>query len=99
MRASWPEAAKLIEKAGFTFYDDVVHGFRRRLSPADHRLADARQGAGARSGAARHDARRPAQRDQTTDQKAGVQTGDVAITATGAESLHTAPRGPFRVGG
>ena len=33
----------------------------------------------------------------TRDQKAGVQTGDlVVVTETGAECLHTSPRGPFR---
>jgi Xaa-Pro aminopeptidase len=35
----------------------------------------------------------------TKDEKAGVQTGEcIAITESGAESIHTAPRGPFRVG-
>jgi len=35
----------------------------------------------------------------TTDQTAGVQTGElVLVTDTGAESLHTAPRGPFHIG-
>jgi hypothetical protein len=35
----------------------------------------------------------------TKDEKAGVQTGEcIVITERGAESIHTAPRGPFRVG-
>jgi Xaa-Pro aminopeptidase len=35
----------------------------------------------------------------THDQRAGVQTGEcVVVTANGAESLHTAPRGPFVAG-
>lgn len=34
----------------------------------------------------------------TKDQRAGVQTGElVVITETGAESLHTVPRGPYVV--
>ena len=35
----------------------------------------------------------------TKDGAAGVQTGEcILITETGADSIHTAPRGPFQVG-
>jgi Xaa-Pro aminopeptidase len=35
----------------------------------------------------------------TKDERAGIQTGEaVVVTEKGAESLHTAPRGPFVVG-
>jgi hypothetical protein len=35
----------------------------------------------------------------TKDARAGIQMGEcVLITETGAESIHTVPRGPYRVG-
>ena len=35
----------------------------------------------------------------TRDQTAGVQTGElVLVSESGAQSLHSAPRGPFHVG-
>ncbi|MEX2126709.1 MAG: M24 family metallopeptidase [Xanthobacteraceae bacterium] len=93
------EAAKLIENAGFSFYDDVVHGYgggylqpivgsptRANDPPADLTLAPGMM--------------LVVQPNVITkDEKAGVQTGEcIVITETGAESIHTAPRGPFRIG-
>jgi Xaa-Pro dipeptidase len=93
------EAAKLIEKAGFSFYDDITHGFGGGyLQPIIG------------SPTRRNDPLPPLTLAPgmmlvvqpnviTKDEKAGVQTGECfVITEHGAESIHTAPRGPFRVG-
>jgi Xaa-Pro aminopeptidase len=92
------EAAKSIERAGFSFYDDVVHGYgggylqpiigspTRKNDPLpDLVLAEGMM--------------LVIQPNVITlDEKAGVQTGEcVVITQNGAESIHTAPRGPFRI--
>ena len=93
------EAAQLIERAGFSFYDDVVHGYgggylqpivgspTRKNDP----LPDVVLAPGMMLVIQPNVI--------TLDEKAGVQTGEcVAITENGGESIHTAPRGPFRVG-
>jgi Xaa-Pro dipeptidase len=93
------EAAGLIERAGFSFYDDVVHGYgggylqpiigspTRKNDP----LPDLTLAPGMMLVIQPNVI--------TLDEKAGVQTGEcVVITQNGAESIHTAPRGPFRVG-
>jgi Xaa-Pro dipeptidase len=93
------EAAKLIERAGFSFYDDVVHGYgggylqpiigspTRKNDP----LPDLTLAPGMMLVIQPNVI--------TLDEKAGVQTGEcVVITQNGAESIHTAPRGPFRLG-
>ncbi|MCC6948354.1 MAG: aminopeptidase P family protein [Bradyrhizobiaceae bacterium] len=93
------EAAKLIERAGFSFYDDVVHGYGGGYLPPvigsptreNGPLPDLTLQAGMMLVVQPNVI--------TTDQKAGVQTGEcVVITESDAESIHTAPRGPFRVG-
>jgi Xaa-Pro aminopeptidase len=93
------EAAKLIEKAGFSFYDDVVHGYGGGYLPPiigsptrnNDPLPDLTLAPGMMLVVQPNVI--------TRDEKAGVQTGEcIVITETGAESIHTAPRGPFRVG-
>jgi Xaa-Pro dipeptidase len=93
------EAAKLIERAGFSFYDDVVHGYGGGYlqpiigSPArkNDPLPDLTLASGMMLVIQPNVI--------TLDEKAGVQTGEcIVITKNGAESIHTAPRGPFRVG-
>jgi Xaa-Pro dipeptidase len=93
------EGARLIEKAGFSFYDDVVHGYGGGyLQPiigspirANDPLPDLVLATGMMLVVQPNVI--------TLDEKAGVQTGEcVVITEKGAESIHNAPRGPFRVG-
>jgi len=92
-------AAQVIEDAGFTTYDDLVHGYGGGYwqpivgSPSrqNEPIPDMRLAAGMMLVVQPNVI--------TRDERAGVQTGDcVLITATGAQSLHTVPRGPFRVG-
>jgi Xaa-Pro aminopeptidase len=91
--------ARVIEEAGFTYYDDLVHGFGGGyLQPI---LGSPTRG---------HEPLPEMTLETgmmmviqpnviTQDQRAGVQTGElVVITETGAESLHTVPRGPYLVG-
>jgi Xaa-Pro aminopeptidase len=93
------EAAKVIERAGLTFYDDVVHGFgggylppiigspTRGKEPVPDLVLQPGMMLVIQPNVITH------------DQRAGVQTGEcVVVTERGAESLHTAPRGPFVVG-
>jgi Xaa-Pro dipeptidase len=91
--------ARVIEESGFTFYDDLVHGFgggyfppilgsptRGHEPPPDMTLE-----------AGMMMVLQP--NVVTKDLRAGIQTGElVVITETGAESLHTVPRGPYVVG-
>lgn len=92
-------AAHPIEDAGFTIYDDLLHGgggtyyspVVGSASRAIHPIPDMALEAGMLCVIQPNVI--------TKDQKAGVQTGEmVLITETGAESIHTAPPGPFRVG-
>lgn len=90
-------AAGLIEEAGFTTYDDLVHGYGGGYLPPV---------LGSRSRPAGPVPDLTLQAGMTivvqpnivtADGKAGVQTGQlVAVTDTGAESLHAVPRG-FRM--
>ena len=91
--------AKVIEEAGFTYYDDLVHGFGGGYlmpilgSPTrgHESLPDRTLEAGMMMVIQPNVI--------TTEQTAGVQTGDlVVVTENGAETLHTAPRGPFHLG-
>lgn len=93
------EAAKLIEDAGFSFYDDVVHGYGGGYLPPvigsptreNGPLPDLTLQAGMTLVVQPNVI--------TKDEKAGVQTGEcLLVTENGPERLHTAPRGPFRVG-
>lgn len=93
------EAAGLIEKAGFSFYDDVVHGYGGGYLPPI--IGSPTRENGSLPDLVLEPGMMLVVQPNviTTDQKAGVQTGECfVITGTGAESLHTAPRGPFRVG-
>ena len=93
------EAAKLIERAGFTFYDDVVHGFGGGYLPPI--IGSPTRGAEPVPDLVLQPGMMMVIQPNviTHDQRAGVQTGEcVVVTAKGAESLHTAPRGPFVVG-
>jgi Xaa-Pro dipeptidase len=89
---------KVIEDAGLTFYDDLVHGFgggytqpivgspTRGYEPLPDMMLEAGMMIVIQPNVITH------------DQKAGVQTGElVLITKTGAESLHSAPRGAIHV--
>jgi Xaa-Pro aminopeptidase len=94
------EAAVVIERAGFTFYDDVVHGFGGGYLPPI--LGSPTRGPEPAPDLTLQPGMMLVIQPNviTPDFKAGVQTGEcIAITERGAESLHTAPRGPFRVGG
>jgi Xaa-Pro aminopeptidase len=92
------DAAGVIEDAGFTIIDDLLHGYGGGYLPPV-------LGSRSRPGAQIPDA--PLRAGMTVviqpnvvtaDGKAGVQTGElVLITATGIESLHTVPRGFVRV--
>jgi Xaa-Pro dipeptidase len=92
------DAAGVIEDAGFTIIDDLLHGYGGGYLPPV-------LGCRSRPGAQILDA--PLRAGMTvviqpnvvtTDGKAGVQTGElVLITATGVESLHAMPRGFARV--
>jgi Xaa-Pro aminopeptidase len=92
------DAAGVIEEAGFTIIDDLLHGYGGGYLPPV-------LGSRSRPGAQIPDA--PLRAGMTVviqpnvvtpDGKAGVQTGElVLVTATGIESLHTMPRGFMRV--
>ncbi len=92
------DAAGVIEDAGFTIIDDLLHGYGGGYLPPV-------LGSRSRPGAQIPDA--PLRAGMTVviqpnvvtpDGKAGVQTGElVLITATGMESLHAVPRGFMRV--
>ena len=88
----------VIQDAGFTFYDDLVHGFgggylqpiigspTRGHEPLPDMILEAGMLIVIQPNVINH------------DQTAGVQTGElVLITETGAVSLHTAPRGSIHV--
>lgn len=93
------EASGVIEEAGFTIYDDLVHGYgggylppilgsrsRPNLPVPDLRLEEGM-------------ALVVQPNVITPDQRAGVQTGElVIVTPQGAESLHSAPGGLRRIG-
>jgi Xaa-Pro dipeptidase len=92
------EAARPIEDAGFTFYDDLVHGYGGGYLPPiigsptrnNDPLPDLVLQAGMMLVVQPNVI--------TNDEKAGVQTGECMLVGEeGAERIHTAPRGPFRV--
>lgn len=91
--------ARVIEEAGFTYYDDLVHGFgggyfqpilgspTRGHEPLPDMVLETGMMMVLQPNVI------------TEDQRAGIQTGElVVITETGAESLHTVPRGAYVVG-
>lgn len=88
--------AQVIEGAGFTFYDDLVHGFGGGYLPpilgsptrGKEPLPDLTLEAGMMMVIQPNVI--------TKDERAGVQTGElIVVTRDGAESVHTAPRGPL----
>ncbi len=93
------EASGVIEKNGFTTYDDLVHGYGGGyFQPI----------LGSKSRPAGHPPTLVLQENMcmvvqpnviTRDEKAGVQFGElVRVTKTGFESLHRTPHGLFRAG-
>lgn len=93
------DAASVIEDAGFTTLDDLVHGFGGGYFPpvlgSHSRNHDPAQAVGFTAGMTV-----VVQPNVVTpDGHAGVQTGElVHVTASGVERLHDAPRGLRRVG-
>ena len=93
------EAAGVIEDAGFTTLDDLVHGFGGGYFPpilgSRSRNHDPTAAVAMRAGMTV-----VVQPNVVTpDGTAGVQTGELLhVTANGAERLHGMPRGFFRVG-
>jgi len=93
------EAAAVIEGAGFTIYDDLVHGYGGGYFPPII-------GSASRMNEALPDMVFEAGMTVvvqpnviTTHERAGVQTGGlVAVTADGVEQLQHAPRGFWRIG-
>jgi Xaa-Pro aminopeptidase len=93
------DAAGVIEDAGFTVYDDLMHGFGGGYFPPV---------LGSRSRPAGPLPELTLQTGMTCvvqpnvitpDQKAGVQVGElVLVTETGFERLHRVERGLFRIG-
>jgi Xaa-Pro aminopeptidase len=92
------DAASVIEQAGFTIIDDLLHGYGGGYLPPV---------LGSRSRPSAHSGNDPLRAGMmvviqpnvvTPDGKAGVQTGElVLITPTGVEPLHALPRGFVRV--
>jgi Xaa-Pro aminopeptidase len=91
-------AAGVIEQAGFTIIDDLLHGYGGGYLPPV---------LGSRSRPGAHLSDEPLRAGMTVviqpnvvtpDGKAGVQTGElVLITSAGIEPLHAMPRGFVRV--
>lgn len=93
------DAASVIEEAGFTTLDDLVHGFGGGYLPpvmgSRSRHLDPKRVDPVRAGMTL--VVQP--NVVTSDGRAGVQFGElVHVTATGVERLHAAPRGLRRVG-
>ena len=92
------DAARVIEQAGFTVIDDLLHGYGGGYLPPV---------LGTRSRLSAHIPAEPFRAGMTVviqpnlvtiNGEAGVQTGElVLITDTGIESLHAIPRGFMRV--
>ena len=92
------DAARVVEDAGFTIIDDLLHGYGGGYLPPV---------LGSRSRPSAHVPDAPFRAGMTVviqpnvttpDGKAGVQTGEmVLITATGIETFHAIPRGFMRV--
>jgi Xaa-Pro aminopeptidase len=92
------KAAQVIEDAGFTTYDDLVHGFGGGYLPPVVG-SPSRQNEPIPDIVLKPGMMLVVQPNVITkDEKAGVQTGEcMLITGTGCERLHTAPRGPFHL--
>lgn len=92
-------ASGIIDGAGFTIYDDLVHGFGGGYLPPVLGIASRTNGP-VPDVVFRTGMTVVVQPNViTTDERSGVQTGAlVAITDEGVEELHRAPRGIWRVG-
>jgi Xaa-Pro aminopeptidase len=93
------DAAEVIEDAGFTIYDDLMHGFgggyfppvlgsrSRPAGPLPHLTLQSGMTCVVQPNVV------------TSDQRAGVQLGElILVTENGFERLHAAERGFFRIG-
>jgi Xaa-Pro aminopeptidase len=90
---------RTIEQAGFTFYDDLVHGFGGGYFPPI--LGTKSRPAGALPDMTLEENMTLVVQPNviTRDQKAGVQVGEmIRVTRTGFELMHSTPRGLFRAG-
>jgi Xaa-Pro aminopeptidase len=93
------DAAALIEEAGFSVYDDLMHGFGGGYLPPV--LGSKSRPAGALPDMTLEAGMTCVVQPNviTPDQKAGVQVGElVLVTQHGFERLHGAERGFFRLG-
>jgi Xaa-Pro dipeptidase len=93
-------AAEIILGAGYTIYDDLVHGFGGGYLPPVISRADleARRARDFTFAAGMTVVLQP--NVITPDERAGVQTGElVLVTESGWEPLHRYPRGLARIGG
>jgi Xaa-Pro aminopeptidase len=93
-------AAEIILGAGYTIYDDLVHGFGGGYLPPVITRADleSRRAADFTFAAGMTVVIQP--NVITRDERAGVQTGElVLVTESGWEPLHRYPRGLARIGG
>jgi Xaa-Pro aminopeptidase len=89
-------AAGVIEDAGYTIVDDLVHGFGGGYLPPV--LGSRSRPAGPLPDLVLEEGMTLVVQPNVTtlDHRAGVQTGELmVVTASGAESLHGAPRGPW----
>lgn len=93
------EAASLITGAGYTVYDDLVHGYGGGYLPPVLTRADLERQQAAEFTFAAGMTVVIQPNVITTDERAGVQTGElVRVTDTGWESLHRFPSGLGRLG-
>jgi Xaa-Pro aminopeptidase len=93
-------AADVIRGAGYTIYDDLMHGYGGGyLAPVVSRAGlEARQAPGFTFAPGMTVVIQP--NVITPDERAGVQTGELMlVTETGCESLHHYPRGFSRIAG
>lgn len=93
------DASGVIEDAGFTIYDDLLHGFGGGYFPPI--LGSRSRPAGPLPDIVLEENMTVVVQPNvvTPDQKAGVQLGElVRVTATGCESLHTVEHGFRRIG-
>ncbi|MCH8149196.1 MAG: hypothetical protein IH987_14640 [Planctomycetes bacterium] len=93
------DAAAVIEEAGFTTCDDLVHGYGGGYLPPV--IGSASRPAGKLPDITLRAGMMVVVQPNviTPDGKAGVQTGEVVlITDDGVERLHAAPRGFLRIG-
>lgn len=92
------DASRVIEDAGFSIYDDLVHGYGGGYLPPVLGCKSRPAGPIPDLTLAPGMCMVVQPNVIATDQKAGVQTGEaVRITETGVESLHSVPRGLHRI--